>query len=330
MAQHKAATQVTIAPLSEKSFVEELVGRYWMPAAVVAVLITAWSLYSAYSAGQTQEALDAPWNELFEVEGDAAEYEALAERYADDPAGPWAQLMAVNTLAGEQEFDQASAALQELRASFPDHPLVTDPMDFGDGRPPRSLVDHLSEAIDGQRSWRSEHTELFENPPPPPDAPRVRLQTDQGDIVVALYQDEAPKHVANFLSLCEKGFYDGTRFHRVAPGFMIQGGDPNSRSEDRGTWGTGGPEEKLDPEPNQLHHFAGVLSAAKQPGESQSSGSQFFLTTNPALHLDGEHVVFGAVVEGLDVVRAIAQGAITQGTTDQPENPVTLTGTEVL
>jgi cyclophilin family peptidyl-prolyl cis-trans isomerase len=330
MAQHKAATDVTIAPLGERTLLEQIVHRSWMPVLAVTLAVTAWALYREHARKKDLHARDSAWTELFASSGAPEEYTALASRLGETPAAPWARLQAVRALVDEERFDEASVVLEELRQSAPDHPLSKDLLDFGDGRPPRSLLDDLSEAIEGQKGWVAEHPELFQNPPPPEDAPRVRLQTDQGDIVVALYQSEAPNHAANFLNLCGAKFYDGTRFHRVIPGLLVQGGDPNSRNEDRTAWGQGGPEAKIEPEPNDLHHFAGVLSAAKLPGEQQSSGSQFFLTTEKAHHFDGEHVVFGAVVEGLDVVRKISEGAIREGTGDQPENPATLTATEVL
>lgn len=331
MAEHKAPTDVTIAPLSEKSFFEELVSRYWIPALLVAIAITAWLLYGEHSKGRSLEARAESWTQLFEAEGAPDALGTFVDEHSkDDPATPFALLLEATSLTNENKLEEAHAALNELKTGYPDHPLVTDTWGFGDGRAPRSVVAQLGDAIDAQMRWHSEHPELFENPPPPEGAPRVRIQTGAGDIVVALYEDEAPQHVANFLKLCQEGFYDGTRFHRVLPGFMIQAGDPNSRSEDRATWGMGGPEEKLEPEANDLHHFQGVLSAAKAPGEAESSGSQFFLTVGPAHHLDGEHVVFGAIVEGEDVAETISQSPIAEGSGDQPEDPVAITGTQVL
>lgn len=331
MAGHKAPTDVTIAPLSEKSFFEQLVSRYWIPALLIAFAVTAWMLYGEHSKGRSVAARAASWTELFQAEGASGDLATFVDEHAsDDPATPFALLLEATSLTNENKLEEANQALNELKAGYPDHPLVKDTWAFGDGRAERSVVAQLGDAIDAQMRWRAEHPELFENPPPPEDAPRVRIQTGAGDIVVALYPEQAPEHAANFLKLCQEGFYDGTRFHRVLPGFMIQGGDPNSRSEDRETWGLGGPEEKLDPETNDLHHFEGVLSAAKAPGEAESSGSQFFVTVGPAHHLDGEHVIFGAVVEGQDVAVEISKSPIAEGTGDQPAEPVVITGTEVL
>jgi peptidyl-prolyl cis-trans isomerase B (cyclophilin B) len=111
---------------------------------------------------------------------------------------------------------------------------------------------------------------------------------------------------------------------------MIQGGDPNSKSEDKATWGQGGPDYKIDKEENQLHHFPGYLSAAKKPTDEQSSGSQFFITTADSTRLDGQHVVYGKVVSGMEIVRSIESGEIEAGTQDRPAKPVVILSAEVL
>jgi cyclophilin family peptidyl-prolyl cis-trans isomerase len=144
-----------------------------------------------------------------------------------------------------------------------------------------------------------------------------------------LYAELAPKHVENFVKLCREGFYNGTKFHRVMRGFMIQGGDPNSREGAPETWGAGGPDYKVAHEESGLAHFAGYLSAAKKTGEKESSGSQFFITTGDAHHLDGQHVVFGKVLDGLDVVGTIESSAVVEGT-DRPVNPVSIQTVEIL
>ncbi len=142
------------------------------------------------------------------------------------------------------------------------------------------------------------------------DLPRVRLSTSVGDVVVELFENEAPNTVANFVSLVEKGFYDGTPFHRVIGGFMAQGGDPT------GT-GTGGPGYTIACEvdaPGARKHFRGTLSMAHAGRDT--GGSQFFLTFAPTDHLDGKHTVFGRVIEGFDVLSKIIR------TTDEQGRPV--------
>ncbi len=128
------------------------------------------------------------------------------------------------------------------------------------------------------------------------DLPRVKLQTNKGDLVIELMENEAPKAVANFVSLVDKGYYDGLTFHRVLPGFMAQAGCPN------GT-GTGGPGYNIPCEcqqENHRNHFRGTLSMAHAGRDT--GGSQFFLTFRRTAHLDGRHTVFGRVIDGLDVL----------------------------
>lgn len=133
--------------------------------------------------------------------------------------------------------------------------------------------------------------------------PIVTIKTTQGTIKVELYPDVAPNTVNNFISLVQKGFYDGTIFHRVIPGFMIQGGDPE------GT-GMGGPGYGIKGEfaangvQNNLKHTTGVISMARSQLKD-SAGSQFFIMVADAPHLDGQYAAFGKVTEGIDVAQTI-------------------------
>ncbi len=148
----------------------------------------------------------------------------------------------------------------------------------------------------------------------------VRLSTNLGDILVELLDDVAPRHAESFKKLASSGFYDGTRFHRVIPGFMIQGGDPNSKSSDRASHGTGGPGYKVPAEFNDVKHERGILSAARSQ-DPNSAGSQFFLMVANSPHLDRQYSAFGRVVEGMDVVDKIV--ALPRDRRDNPleENP---------
>jgi len=129
----------------------------------------------------------------------------------------------------------------------------------------------------------------------------VSMETTRGTIVLDLYPEHAPITVNNFVFLVKEGYYDGVKFHRVIPNFVIQGGDPTAT-------GTGGPGYRFEDEVknNPLKHLRGVISMANAgPG---TNGSQFFITHSPQPHLDGKHTVFGKVVKGLEVVDAIKQG----------------------
>jgi peptidyl-prolyl cis-trans isomerase B (cyclophilin B) len=122
-----------------------------------------------------------------------------------------------------------------------------------------------------------------------------------GDIVLRFFPDVAPRHVDNFLKLSKEGFYNGTTFHRVIPGFMIQGGDPNSKSPDRAMHGMGGPGYKVKAEFNSKPHKRGIVSMARA-NDPDSAGSQFFICVADANFLDWQYTVFGEVVNGMDIV----------------------------
>jgi peptidyl-prolyl cis-trans isomerase B (cyclophilin B) len=131
------------------------------------------------------------------------------------------------------------------------------------------------------------------------------ITTSKGVIKFTFFSDVAPKHSAAFVELAEKGFYDGTTFHRVEPGFVIQGGDPFSR-DGGGAPGTGGPGYNLAAEFNARPHLDGTVSMARA-GHPDSAGSQFYICVGPQAFLNGNYTVFGQVTEGLDVVHAIAR-----------------------
>lgn len=133
----------------------------------------------------------------------------------------------------------------------------------------------------------------------------VVIQTKFGNIKIKLFSDVAPKHVDSFLSLIKQGFYNGTTFHRVIPGFMIQGGDPNSKDPNkRETHGTGGPGYTVPAEFSQMNHKRGIVSAARAQNPN-SAGSQFFICVKDSPFLDGKYSIFGEVIEGMEVADQI-------------------------
>jgi peptidyl-prolyl cis-trans isomerase B (cyclophilin B) len=141
----------------------------------------------------------------------------------------------------------------------------------------------------------------------------VVLETNLGTIVIEFFPDDAPNHINNFVGLVESGFYDGTIFHRIIPGFMIQGGDPNTISGDPSTWGQGGPTERVDAEFNTIKHNRGIVSMARS-GDPNSGGSQFFIVHKNSNFLDEQYTVFGRIVtdesfETLDKFAAVEIGA---------------------
>ncbi len=155
---------------------------------------------------------------------------------------------------------------------------------------------------------------------PVTDDSLVVIETTKGTIQIELFTEQAPKHSDNFKKLAREGFYNGTIFHRVIPGFVVQGGDPNSRSEDRALHGRGGPGYTIPAEIG-IDHKRSYVAAARLGDqvnpERESSGSQFYICLTDLPNLDGAYTVFGRVVEGMDVVDAIAQVE-----TDMNDNPV--------
>lgn len=143
------------------------------------------------------------------------------------------------------------------------------------------------------------------------------IETEFGNIVLRLFPQTAPGHVENFIKLAKEGFYDGTTFHRVIPGFMIQGGDPNTKDEDRSNDGQGGPGFNIKAEFSNTPHRRGILSMARSPSGPDTAGSQFFIVVSDSLFLDGQYSVFGEVIEGMDVVDRIVNVP-----TDGNDNPI--------
>ncbi len=133
---------------------------------------------------------------------------------------------------------------------------------------------------------------------------RAIIETKFGNIELKFFPEVAPNHVSNFIELAKKGFYDGTTFHRVIPGFMIQGGDPNTREADKSRHGMGGPGHQVKAEFNEKPHKRGILSMARA-ANPDSAGSQFFICVKDAPFLDRQYTVFGEVVSGMDVADKI-------------------------
>jgi len=151
--------------------------------------------------------------------------------------------------------------------------------------------------------------------------PHVVIKTNMGEIEIELNGDEAPKHVENFIKLVDQQFYTGTTFHRIIPGFVIQGGDPFSKDKDRSNDGRGGPGYMIDAE-IKLKHERGSVASARLPDqvnpERKSNGSQFYICLQDLPQLDnGGYTVFGKVVKGMEIVDKIAKVK-----TDRLDNPL--------
>lgn len=339
MAQHKAATSVTIAPVREKSGINEVIDRYWKIAAVVVVVLVGALLYRQVSRTQHEEAAATAWDKLSQatdqdpmtgtLTGPSKQLVAVAEEVGNTPVGPWALYIAAASAAKERDYVQSKALLARLRQEYPTSAPVANPAVAADPGSQQSDADLLEARVDAWMAWRYEHPTLFGLPDLPPDAPRVRINTDRGSIVVGLYADRAPRHAENFRKLAQDGSLHGLKFHRVVSGSLIQSGDPNTLEGEVATWGMGQLGSAQDPEPNDLRAFAGALASASLPGSQASSGSQFtiHLSDNPAPAAGS--VVFGKVIEGLDAARAISEAKVVEGT-ERPEEPATIQSTDVL
>lgn len=166
--------------------------------------------------------------------------------------------------------------------------------------------------------------------------PTATITTNKGTIKLELFQDQMPVTVGNFVKLAEAGFYDGTKFHRVIDGFMIQGGDPNSKGDNEALYGTGGPAENVPDEfvkGDLLTNTRGTIAMANT-GQPNSGGSQFFINLVDNTNLDfdkppftSKHPVFGRVIEGMDVVDAIGQVPTKAG--DIPVDPVIVSSVKI-
>jgi cyclophilin family peptidyl-prolyl cis-trans isomerase len=161
---------------------------------------------------------------------------------------------------------------------------------------PRYYLSYPQTVAQAKEEWAKEK-KIREAEAKADDLPRVLLKTSKGDVTIELFENEAPNTVLSFITLVEKGFYEGVKFHRVLPGFMAQGGDP------KGT-GNGGPGYTIPdecPRPDHRQHFRGSLSMA-HTDQPNSGGSQFFLCFVPTSQLDGKYTVFGRVISGFDVL----------------------------
>jgi cyclophilin family peptidyl-prolyl cis-trans isomerase len=152
--------------------------------------------------------------------------------------------------------------------------------------------------LDQYRQWWAAEAKLRAAEAEADDLPRVKLTTTKGEITLELFENEAPQTVANFITLVKQGYYDGLPFHRVLPKFMAQAGAKNDDGTGRLGYSIRGEASR----PNFRRHFRGSLSMGLLSGKPDSGGAQFFLTMVPTPHLDGQHTVFGRVIEGIEVL----------------------------
>jgi cyclophilin family peptidyl-prolyl cis-trans isomerase len=211
---------------------------------------------------------------------------SLLKFKVNEPQMAW---FAANAALGLHNFEEVMPLVQRALAGGASKKLQEDANDL------------VASSMATAPLWPAEQ-KIREKEAKADDLPRVKLETSKGDITIELFENEAPNTVASFISLVEKGFYDGIVFHRVLPHFMAQGGDPTGK-------GSGGPGYRIKDEydnPGARMHFRGTLSMANT-GQPNTNGSQFFLTFRPTPHLNGRHTVFGRVIDGFDVLPKITR-----------------------
>jgi peptidyl-prolyl cis-trans isomerase B (cyclophilin B) len=159
------------------------------------------------------------------------------------------------------------------------------------------------------------------------------IKTNEGEMVVQFWTDAAPNTIENFKKLARQGFYDGTIFHRIVKGFMIQGGDPNSKDPAKEiTYGQGGPGYELKAEFNDHSHDRGVISMARGP-DPDSAGSQFFICLAPVRRLDGQYTTFGKLIKGVDVLEKIGDTSVVNngmGETSKPTKRIVIESVKIV
>jgi peptidyl-prolyl cis-trans isomerase B (cyclophilin B) len=147
------------------------------------------------------------------------------------------------------------------------------------------------------------------------------IKTSEGEMVVQFWTDAAPNTIENFKKLAREGFYDGTIFHRIVKGFMIQGGDPNSKDPAKeNSYGEGGPSYKIKAEFNDHSHQRGVISMARS-SDPDSAGSQFFICLAPVARLDHQYTTFGKLIKGADVLEKIGDTPVTRNSSGEMSKP---------
>src|SRR6266403_2113650 len=171
-----------------------------------------------------------------------------------------------------------------------------------------------------------------ENPPMNASNEVAVIKTSEGDMVVQFWNDAAPNTIENFKKLARQGFYDGTIFHRIVKGFMIQGGDPNSKDTAKeDAYGQGGPGYEIKAEFNNHSHDRGVISSARGP-DPDSAGSQFFICLAPVRRLDGQYTTFGKLIKGDDVLDKIGNTPVegnAQGEVSKPTKRVVIESVKI-
>ena len=310
--QHKSATEVTIAPLADKSAVEQFVESYWKIGVLCAVLLIGGALYWQSQRQERSSTRRASWARLMEGAGieafsrsptaSAADVAALSTELAQSDAAGWARLIEAQARLSASDYEGARAALKQIPAAGTAEaltaPLWLEPKTSA----LRSAVDALTLAIDSQEAWEREHTGLLRNPASATTNARVRLQTDRGPVTVTLYEDRAPLHVANFLAKVVEGRLKGVSLVSGGPSRWLEL-TALPKAAEEGATEPPPAEAGIAAEPSGLFHFAGVLTSIPSADPKTSAPDRFALTCTNVHEWDGERVVFGEVTEGLELLK---------------------------
>lgn len=316
MADRSHAQGVSIVQ-PESPLTRFLQNSWWLPAAVLAVLCGAFVLIRQAMSEGAVASLNEDWSRFAEqteydpntgmLRGEPAALASLAGDFEGQPMGAWVRLTEATNRLEQNDLQGASEALAALRNEHPDHLLSSDPLPIGEDGAQQTLVDSLAAKIDARRRWEESHPELFGLPDPPDGAPRVRITTSQGDIVIALYRQEAPETTARFVELVTGGFFDGQAVHAVRKDLAIELGDPHTktRPDEPDSWGLGGQNVGVPGETNALKFFRGAVATAPVVNEGEESSSRFMILSADGLRLGGQGVVFGVVVEGIELAESL-------------------------
>jgi cyclophilin family peptidyl-prolyl cis-trans isomerase len=336
MADHKAPTQVTISTGEGNTELHDLVRRYWKPVAGVAAVIVGIVVWRVAVTEQKAKSDTKAWNRVrkdvqmeFSIQPPPlAVLGGLEEELAGSTVAPWVKAIGVGSQLEAGKTSEAVAAAKSIVASWPDNLLVATPIYAAQSEGSRmTLPAWIETSSAALSSFESERPDLKGNPPPAGSAPRVRIKTSKGDIVVALYDSIAPKHAENFLKLCDGGFYDGTKVSRLVAGQLVEAGDPNTRGEDSSEWGKGGPGYTLAHEGYGVWNYKYSMTSIPMDDNFTSNGSMFRLLLSDAHSFDGAASVFGVVVEGMEVLDALG---VVEVQDDRPKEAITILATEVL
>jgi cyclophilin family peptidyl-prolyl cis-trans isomerase len=322
--KHKAPTEVTLVQ-EEKGAFATWIDTNWKMLAFVAVGATALILISQIRSGQAAAARDKELDLWLAAVQSAnlAQLESASVALAAVGLDGWTDLMAVQLALSEDRYEDASSGMARLEESA--SPLLQLALPLGPEGESLTILEHVQSTLDSSKQQLEDVAVPLYCPDPPEGSTNVRLHTSLGTIEVALYDEAAPLHVANFLANVDAGKYTGTRFHRIIRGFMVQGGNPATKSDDPTLWIEPGDEVKVPSESeNGLVHSPFVLAAAMSPGDEESSQFQFYITEGHAHWLDGRHTVYGKVTSGQDVVRVLGSVPTNPQQNGRPLDPPTL------